>query len=105
MVRMSPAPAETGSTCTVPKQGARYLARIEGSGRDTKAAGSPVARARSPRVPAPKTVFLMRERRVNFMVFSIGQIPDETASGDEQARVKADFRASDGISLAAMADM
>ena len=31
MLSTSPAPAETGSTCTVPKQGARYLARIEGS--------------------------------------------------------------------------
>ena len=31
MVSMSPAPAETGSTCTVPKQGARCLAKIEGN--------------------------------------------------------------------------
>ncbi len=30
-VRNSPAPTETGSVCTVPKQGPRYLAAIDGS--------------------------------------------------------------------------
>src|SRR3954449_6175262 len=37
-------------------------------GRDRNEAGSPVASARSPRAPAPKTVFLSSERLVSCIV-------------------------------------